>query len=101
MDTDCLGDFSYILKVGFVGVETDTGTVNKNNASHKMESSEKKFGRVEQVRYVQDVSITESRRGISRLDERVWTFRTYPNGTSVGNYRTEVGDRRRDAKAVW
>jgi hypothetical protein len=58
-----------------------------------MESGEKKFGRVEQVRYVQDVSITESRRGISRLDKRVWTFRTYPNGVSAENYRTEVGDR--------
>jgi hypothetical protein len=58
-----------------------------------MESGEKKFGRVEQVQYMRNISITESRRGISRLDKRVWTFRTYPNGVSVENYRTEVGDR--------
>ncbi len=42
---------------------------------------------------MRDISITESRHGISRLDERVWTFRTYPNGVSVENYGIALGDR--------
>jgi hypothetical protein len=44
LDTDGLRDFLGILEFGFVGGETHTGTVNKNNGSHKMESSEKKVG---------------------------------------------------------
>ena len=42
---------------------------------------------------MQRVSITESRAGIARLGKTVWTFRTYPDGESVENTRTEVGDR--------